>query len=73
MSHLVTPDVTSCLRLNYTEWVNSPLTFDNVWAAYLSLFQGSQSFLLVDYLYLFSPNDSVVPCRRRNGTGVGHA
>ena len=43
MSHVVTPDVTSCLRLSYTEWVNSPLTFDNVWAAYLSLFQGSDS------------------------------
>jgi hypothetical protein len=44
--------VTSCLRLSYTEWVNSPLTFDNVWAAYLSLFQGlDSSSLLLNYFW----------------------
>ena len=33
------PDVVNCLSENNTEWVNSPITFDHVGHAYISLFQ----------------------------------
>lgn len=39
ISHEITPDVSTCLQENGTEWINSPISFDNVGFAYLSLFQ----------------------------------
>ncbi|MFN9957332.1 MAG: ion transporter, partial [bacterium] len=33
------PDVRACLAENNTEWVNSPINFDNVGTAYICLFQ----------------------------------
>ena len=39
MNHEVTPDVAACLQETGTEWVNSPIHFDNVAFAYLALFQ----------------------------------
>ena len=35
----IVPDVRACLSENNTEWVNSPITFDHVGHAYISLFQ----------------------------------
>ena len=35
----IVPDVVTCLSENNTEWVNSPITFDHVGHAYISLFQ----------------------------------
>lgn len=39
MNYEITPDVYACLEENGTEWINSPIHFDNVPMAYLSLFQ----------------------------------
>merc|ERR1719245_1963036 len=35
----IVPNVRACLSENNTEWVNSPITFDHVGNAYISLFQ----------------------------------
>merc|ERR1719245_86348 len=35
----IVPNVRACLSENNTEWVNSPITFDHVGHAYISLFQ----------------------------------
>nr|AMD09816.1 sodium channel alpha subunit [Acartia hudsonica] len=39
LSHEIVPDVRACLAENNTEWVNSPINFDNVGNAYICLFQ----------------------------------
>merc|ERR1719245_2786638 len=35
----IVPNVRACLSENNTEWVNSPITFDHVGHAYISLFE----------------------------------
>ena len=35
----IVPDVEGCLAENNTKWENSPITFDDVPNAYISLFQ----------------------------------
>ena len=39
MSAEIVPDVEGCLAENNTKWENSPITFDDVPNAYISLFQ----------------------------------
>ena len=39
MSVEIIPNVKTCIEENNTEWVNSPINYDDVGHAYISLFQ----------------------------------